>query len=132
MSNLSKQQIAVAVAWWADAVSSPKFDNGDPSLAGGMTAALAAMASKPVSDAQREAFKVALADVLSSRNISFVSVDYGPCQELALALMAAGIPRENAPWKTVMSFHGGGAQVKYGYGATYQDLPMDEECEANG
>lgn len=82
---------------WCKALHTPKFDNGDNSMAGAITSGL--MISN--NDAARgkvdmpeaiEKFRVNLTKILKGFDYShLLSVDYGPCQELADAAEGTGI-----------------------------------------
>jgi len=124
MKELSEKQIEVAVNWWAEKIVVPKFDNGDNSPTGGVTVALALMASTRVSEDKIGPFKEALIEGLKTNPFAMqgIHVDYGPCEILHDAMVKADIPTNNAPWKTNMSFHDGGVRVSYGYGQPWEDL----------
>lgn len=127
---LTKEQIGVAVEWWAKALRNPKFDNGDDSNAGGMAMVLALMArGNGPSAGQIETFKSALAVELEKAKNDYYSVntDYGPGYVLGLAADKAGISGSAFPWKTMMYFQNGGVQVACGYGAKAVEL-MEREA----
>lgn len=132
-----RDETKAAVDWWGEAIRQAKFDNGDPSLAGGMTTMLANMLSRqhPVTDEQVEAFKVALApcidkmlDGADPEDPSFGSysrtlgVDYGPDRALATAAKECGIDYSRFPCKTVMWINPGHVSVSHGYGAPVEDV----------
>jgi len=122
---LTREQISVAVEWWAKSLKSHKYDNGDDSRSGRMAVMLALLSrgSGP-SDSQIETFKSALADELGKAKNDYYSVDtdYGPGYVLGIAADKAGINGSAFPWKTLMYFRNGGVQVASGYGATAVEL----------
>lgn len=117
--KLTEKQIKLAIDWWAEKVSRPKFDNGDNSLQGGMAAGMAMLLAKPTNDEQIKIFKIELANLLrTTERARYIGlhVDYHPEQMLADAMEKAGITEENAPWKTNMNFKDDGTVwVSYGY-----------------
>lgn len=129
----SPRQIEAACAWWAKAIECPKFDNGDKSEAGGMTTVLATMlaARHEAAPENVERFKAALATRLAPNEKGWqpfcLSVDYGPCRELADAADAAGISYSRFPYKTVMwAGDDGSLTVRHGYGAPIQTVLAPE------
>lgn len=128
---LNEEQIKAAVEWWADAISNPKFDNGDQTKTGGICMGMAVLLKEGVSEQQVGKFKEELTAQLSDEGIDYVclNVDYGPCRALSDAMRDAGIAPTNAPWKTDMQFFGDGSiQVSYGYGAPYKQVyPYKQE-----
>ena len=128
--TLTDDQVEKAVNWWADAISHPRFDNGDPSEVGGITMTLAIMATQPVSDEQKARFKESLEKRLRTGSLDYgmcFGVDYHPDGILADAMSEASIPESQAPWKTQMWFRGGKVIVSYGYGAPRVTLEEEEE-----
>lgn len=122
-TKLTKEQIECAANWWADAVTRPKFDNGDSGIAGALATILAMQSSKPVDDSGRAKFVAALsAQLMHMNEHDTLDVDYAPCRELSDAMTLAGVDRHNAPWKTIMWFSNGGVQVRHGYGAPEVEL----------
>lgn len=119
---LSKQEVAnMAATWWADKVTAPEFDNGDPSFTGFLGSFLAAQLVKPVELEQREKFISILVDTIlasldDGRQFT-LSVDYGPDGYLSTAAELAGIGSNNFPWKTVMWIDENHISVRCGYGA---------------
>lgn len=138
-----EKEIAAATEWWADKVCGLcKFDNGDDSSTGGVTAMLATLAKgsapRPDED-QRAKFVAALSEIIlkeavrhtkAGRDLSdfrmTLDVDYGPCCELSDAADVAGITGNQFPWKTVMWIHKGDVAVRYGYGADETPLYLDD------
>jgi len=117
--KLTDEQIKKATEWWANAISNPKFDNGDPSEAGGMAMMLALINKETVENDRIELFKAIFAIALKSDPDARwgIHCDYGPCSILAEAMKDAGISTSNAPWKTNMNFEDDKVFVSYGYGA---------------
>ena len=129
---LNEGQIKAAVDWWANAISNPKFDNGDPSPIGGMCVAMAITLKQGVSPEQVEKFKAELTNQLSDEGVAYhvLNVEYGPDLALGDAMRDSGIPSANAPWKTDMIFCGDGSiKVSYGHGAEYKQIYPEIEKE---
>lgn len=116
---------AVAAAnWWAEAIGSPTFDNGDAmsSMLGSMVGSRA-----PVGDSA--GFAEALVAKVDERlgvmagwdgvdePYLTLSVDYGPEQILAEAAQAAGVGLRRFPWKTSMWIYSDHVTVSAGYQA---------------
>lgn len=122
--ELTKEQIEKAVSWWSEKIQNPKFDNGDDTKQGGMTAMLAIMAKSGVSKDQVEKFKESLTRKLKTDDMAKFGLksDYGPMGILADAITNAGIDGMNVPWKTRMIFESEEVKVSYGYGAEYITL----------
>jgi hypothetical protein len=121
MTKADPATIDKAVELWKDMLRRPKFDNGDPSRAGGLATIMAAMIPTNTDDARLEAFGVSLKRKLEipSRNgyyESILGVDYGPDAILAGAAREAGLDCQ-FPWKTVMWIEDGHVSVRNGYGA---------------
>lgn len=135
-----KREIETAVRWWTDILRAPaKFNNGDSSLAGGLTQALAMIGSTeaaPLSEGQLGAFAKALTLQLEAcievRDfLVFLGSDYGPDHELCRACEAAGIGLVSFrfPWKTQMSIRPGSVKVACGYGRPFQELLVEPWME---
>lgn len=126
--KLTDEQIEKMVNWWGDAISQPKFDNGDDSYVGGMASVLANMlASNNVPTAEQvTTFKDTLRKYLVEIDFMYdytLRVDYNPCEVLAKAGDAADIADTRFPWKTTMRVDDKGkVSVYYGYGAKEQVL----------
>jgi len=111
-------EIAAAVQWWADQLTSmPSNDNGDPLTS--MLGTLSAMSEEPPTAAEVGAFKSALATLIADKTPFSISVDYGPDWILSQALGAAGITNKMRllPWKTHMWIKPGLVRVAKGYRA---------------
>lgn len=122
---LNEEQKEVAVTWWANAIANPKFDNGDPSLAGGMSMMLAMDLKESISEYKIGKFKEELKKKLGDGKVVRwgLNVDYGPDRTLYEAMSAASILTTNAPWKTNMRFGDDGSiSVSYGYGAEFKEI----------
>jgi len=123
--ELSKEQIDVAIGWWAKVIQDPKFDNGDSSMAGGMGLMLAEMTKTNVTDKQLQIFANRLRSLLTSDDSierEGLNCDYGPCEILRVAMDEACIPLTQAPWKTNMNLRDGKVKVSYGYAAPLLQL----------
>lgn len=103
---INDEMIEKAVDWWANAIQSPKYDNGDSSPAGGVGLMLATMlgnsASKKVGESEISKFKEELGKAIRRVDRIDFYCDYGPTGILTEAMDKAGIPRSLAPWKTTM------------------------------
>ena len=116
--------IVPAAQWWANAIRSPKFNNGDTSRNGDIGAMLASLlnAGTPVTVAQADAFELALVEILMEDVQTYprfsLYVDYGPDETLATAARNAGITSTRCfPWKTSMHISEDRVEVSEGYGA---------------
>lgn len=98
------EYVQVAIDWWANAVQSPKFDNG-----GDVNPFLIMMISgnrKSYTEEEIKIFKECLAKNILSQIKEYgscsLSVDYDPCDILADAGNKIGLNSTNYPWKTWM------------------------------
>ena len=112
--------IKVAIDWWANAIISPKFDNGEALPA--LFAFLMASATKEYTPAEIKTFKEALAngiqDEMSEYGRCNLSVDYHPCRVLANAGNLIGVnDMTGYPCKTDMYISEKEVSVSAGYGA---------------
>lgn len=150
-------EIEAATEWWADKLRHiAKFDNGDDSPVGGITAVLAMTLSAQnavPTEKQIDRFRASLDWRLMARCVSTwrydqpnwcsahrtVHVDYGPDPILRDACDDAGIERADSrfPCKTTMWIDPGKVQVAEGYGkgpvtifpvATATVVAVDEEA----
>ena len=119
----------IAAIWWADKVTSPKFDNGDKSFVGFVTNTMAASLVQPVDQIQRDKFIEYLVNSIVTELSStypgpnmVLCVDYGPDRELLGAALYSGVPSLNFPIKTVMWISKNHVAVKYGYSAPVEIL----------
>lgn len=119
------EYVKIAVDWWANAIISPKFDNGEPlpeflSFFMGNT--------KEYSPEEIKTFKNALAegiiDLMNKRgDICYISVDYSPCGVLAKAGELIGVDNLTGyPCKTYMQISKSKVSVSAGCGAPYETL----------
>lgn len=136
MGTISQRQIQVAVAWWMNALRSPTFktlgdeERGNTSSAAmELAEAMAGMraAGRALTEDAIRRFGEKLAESIGRDGFGgypVLSVDYGPCAELAEALEAAGIRSrvDTLPWKTSMRFRDGGVTVCCGYRAPTETL----------
>jgi hypothetical protein len=131
MDKISNKIIERAVELWCRKLHRPVFDNGDDSLAGIFTEGLATMninsAVQSVDNlhASIEQFRTALTrDLIEKRDsnehfYSFLSVDYGPCEDLAKAADEAGIPHDLFSVKSTVQVDATKVSTSFGYGAEY-------------
>jgi hypothetical protein len=105
---------------WKQMLREPKYDNGDGSLSGLATKALAASIRKHVTEETLGVFGGHLVDSLmemfKTRDYVYLEVDYNPCLTLHEAAKYAGMVVE-FPWKTLVTVERGHVSVKYGYRA---------------
>lgn len=113
-----------AAELWKKMLTNPKFDNGDDSVTGFMTASLASMIPTNTTEELLDAFVEKLVEKImtpSAHNPDFhdssnLSVDYGPCQALADSAKAVGLNCQ-FPWKTSTRVYSDEVHVRHGYGA---------------
>ncbi len=130
--KLTDVQINAAVEWWGKALEDPKFqtirpdDTSEGSRPAGMAELMASAAHKKPGEDNIRKFKEALREKLLGPDGGAVrlSVDYGPCRDLAECLEATDNSQgiSSLPWKTSMHFRDGGVQVSCGYGEPYLEL----------
>lgn len=125
------EYVKVAVNWWANAIVNPKFDNGDDTVAGGMTFLFAMMVNSKssISKEQVAIFKTELAQLIVEKMDSSwngeckLGVDYHPDKLLYTAAQKAGIDDNMGfPWKTNMSITKNNVSVSAGYAAPWETL----------
>ena len=114
------ENVRVAVDWWANAVISPKFDNGEELP--GILAFIAAGAVKQYTPEDIKLFKATLAEGISRELKEYgrctLDVDYNPCRLLAEAGSKIGIDGLTGfPWKTYMLVNSDRVTVTAGSGA---------------
>ena len=121
MDTQYPEYIKAAIDWWANAIVSPKFDNGEALPA--FFSFLMAGAAKEYTPAEIKTFKEALAngilDEMSKHSRCTLDVDYHPCRVLASAGNLIGVPDMTGyPCKTYMSVSEKEVSVCAGYGAS--------------
>lgn len=134
-TRLTDEQIELAVTFWTDQLKSKKFDAGEDAAASEegrevieLLEAEAASSRVEFTEDQKARFALALKRILQDLPPQFViagfGVDYDPDPPLADALREAGDDADclSLPWKTSMSFNGGGVSV-YAGGKTTVLLP---------
>jgi hypothetical protein len=140
--RLTEAQIEAAVGWWSGKLRGPVKHSmmtdearRDPANRPAVLAEVTAGMRRPqISEGQillfSENLRAALQAVDHARWFMF-GVDYDPEIILQDALDAAEIRHwATLPWKTWMSFEGGGVQVSEGYGAPRVDvLPAEASNE---
>lgn len=108
--------------WWAEQLGSPRFDNGDSEGLAGMLGTIA-VGPGGLTEEQTMKFVEHLAakiDADLERMPQYgvtLSVDYGPCRDLAEAADAAEINISRFPWKTLTRATTDYVTVSPGYGA---------------
>ena len=129
--KLTPEQIDIAVGWWKDALTNPKYDSGESNSTASRLAALLHAAN--VTHEKVEKFCVLLRDWLTERSAadaapSTLHVDYYPMFEFGDIARAAQIEGKCFPWKTTMYFHDNGlVSVRCGYGASEQPVSVVQE-----
>lgn len=116
--------VKVAVDWWANAILSPKLDNGEEMPA--MLTGLISGSAKSYTAEQIKLFKDTLAEgimeKMKERPVCEISVDYHPCLILAEAGQKIGVPDMlGYPWKTDMQIQENHVKVA-GYGESYKTI----------
>ena len=105
------EYVKVAVNWWANAISNPKFDKGDDRSSGTMAFLSRMMVNckKSISQKQLNIFKKELANLIVTQmkqswsGECTISVDYNPDEILSSAAQKAGLDTGfGFPWKTGM------------------------------
>ncbi len=134
-----------AVELWVEMLAAPRYDNGDPSPAGFMTAALANIVPKNNEAEILARFGEELRGILSApleweyKNshsgavtkhttlFNSLSVDYGPDTPLATAAERAGLKME-FPWKTSMYLSENHLWLRRGYGGSHEyHYPLSDD-----
>lgn len=123
--------VKAAVNWWAEAIQSPKLDNGEelPSL----IMSLVAETKRTYTVEEIREFQNALAELiykqLSEYDRCELYVDYEPCPLLAEAGNLIDINgRTGYPWKTDMIITNEIVEVKSGYGEPLQKIWSKENA----
>lgn len=138
--GLEQKLIERAVELWCRALKRPRFDNGDDSVHGGFTAALAqsrmsdALHNTVDIDSKIAEFKAELTRTLLARNEQgdkrftwgYLSTDYGPDEHLAAAADAVGLSRKLFSVKSSVIVQGRYVESSFGYGAlAFNHYPLD-------
>lgn len=128
----AKEDVCKAAAkWWRDAISDPKFDNGDASEVGLFTMTLAYMLAdkNKATKEQLDSFEEELCKILlTEENYVCLMVDYNPCKMLCDVADLSDISTSLFPYKTSMNinFDNGTIFVKTGYGARLEELNIKD------
>ena len=117
--------VKAAVDWWANAILSPKLDNGEEMPA--MLTSFISGSAKSYTEEQIKLFKDTLAEgimnEMKERSFCEISVDYHPCLILAEAGQKIGVPDMiGYPWKTDMRVEENLVKVAAGYGESYKTI----------
>lgn len=129
------ENVRAAVDWWANAIQSPKFDNGD-SMNSFITMMLYS-SQKGISEEDLITFKDTLAlDIIAELQRDgrcVLSVDYHPCAILANAGSKIGLnDMTSFPWKTWMNITEQEVEVSEGYGAPMKTIWSKTDKEDMG
>lgn len=124
--------IKAAVDWWANAVASPKLDNGadmNPILL-----MMAGNCQKSNTADEIKIFKNTLAEEIMKEMEKYgrctLDVDYHPCRALSVAGDKIGLnPMMGYPWKTYMRISKNEVGVSAGYRAEYEIIWTNEVAE---
>ena len=109
--------------WWANAMRSPKFDDGDPSETGVMAMLMATVAAgDPPGEEKFQEFAKELENRIVEDNPRSIGVVHGPDIIIGESMQKAGISLDRAPWKTTMIFGDDDVRVAHGYGADFETL----------
>lgn len=126
ISEVYPAYIKVAVDWWANAIISPKFDNGDTLPA--FLSFLMAGNQKSYTEDEIKVFKETLAQEIEKEMKRYggrcsLDVDYHPCRALATAGEKIGVnDMTGYPCKTYMHISEECVEVSAGYRAPYETL----------
>lgn len=120
--------VKAAVDWWANAIASPKLDNGDELSF--MLMQMLSATGKSYSAEEVKVFKTTLAKGIINEMKEYgrctLSVDYHPCGLLADAGAKIGVSTMSGwPWKTTMYVSEKRVEVFAGYGAPCKILWTD-------
>ena len=129
------ENVRAAVDWWANAIQSPKFDNGE-SINAFITMMLYS-SQKGISEEDLKTFKDTLAlDIIAELQRNgrcTLSVDYNPCAILANAGNEIGLnDMTSFPWKTWMNITEQEVEVSEGYGAPMKTIWSKDNKEDMG
>ena len=123
------ENVTVAVDWWANAITAPKFDNGEAMPF--FMAMLIAGSVKEYTPEQIRLFKETLAEGIMEQLKEYgrcrIEVDYNPCRILYEAGRKIGVPDMiGYPCKTSMYVEENKVEVSAGYGAGWETLWTQE------
>lgn len=126
MGKSIREIAKLAATWWGEAVSNPKFDNGDNGSSTVLVKLLASANTNYINTEKKEKFIYQLSkdieNTLAKEQKVVLSVDYHPCKLLYDAAIYADIPNSNFPWKTIMWITKNKVSVCYGYKAPEEFL----------
>ena len=119
--------IAAAVDWWKNTLTSPKMDNGDAQMDLFMALLGSSLTRGNTEEAIakfcEELIKLLLSESKNGRDTFNLDVDYGPGEYLYDAAKNAGV-RLQFPCKTNMRITPQKVSVSYGYCAPWEDVWM--------
>lgn len=129
MERTSREVAHVAAVWWANRLCHPKFDNGDPSMIGGMSQLFASTNVKNITQEQKLKFIDVMTGSLTVQLekegvVINLDVDYSPCFALSFLAKQADIPESNFPWKTHMRIQPQSIVARCGY-RSEEEYPLD-------
>ena len=128
---MQDEGLKVAANWWADKLRSCRHsglsaeERRDPANHGYQMAEMLMTLNKPkVTDEQVTLFVDTLFSRIKHDKTRWLDVDYGPCVELADALLAVGVDpgMGTLPIKTSMWIGDDKISVRYGYGEDEQQI----------
>ena len=122
MRNVSKEDAVKMANWWADQITNPNQNMGTEEQGGNDTinllGTLLAARYMPNNE-QINVFRDKLTEIIVTKGVSDLSVDYGPDVYLSEAAEYAGINPNCFPWKSSTYITSTGEIIaKRGYGST--------------
>lgn len=132
----------LAARLWRFAYEFATYDNGDNSVGGVVTAAMASSLPNNATAEKLQDFEEALRVEIEQKlfesqredGVGFylcTAVDYGPDETLSKALEAAEIKMES-PWKHTMWLYPGKIDFRHGYSAAITSYYLYEDTNADG
>lgn len=125
--ELAKRVAQEASNWWADVITSPKFDIGADNVEAMYAEALATLGVKPIAATNISNFREELYHNILARmnsldgSMSIIyDVDYAPDRNLREIAEHCNIPESNFPLKTTMWVYKDAVVVRYGYRANLE------------
>ena len=122
MRNVSKEDAVKMANWWAEQITNPNQNMGTEKQGGNemgnLLGTLLAASCTP-NDEQVNVFRDKLSEIIVTKGVSDLSVDYGPDMYLSEAAEYAGINPNCFPWKSSTYITSAGEIIaKRGYGST--------------
>ena len=122
MRNVSKEDAVKMANWWADQITNPNQNMGTEKQGGNEMANLLGtlIAAKSMPNGEQvNVFRDKLAEIIVTKGVSSLSVDYGPDMYLSEAAEYAGVNPNCFPWKSSTYIRSAGEIIaRRGYGST--------------